>query len=157
MTIAHRFVSAFNRRDVDQVLACFAADARYDDLFYGTFTATPRSVGLFERMYAEGDRHRWALTRVVVSPDCTIGEWSFTFTVSRAVPASAGRTLAFTGVSVFETSNGLCRRYREHFDRGAALFALGIRPAAVAAILARHPTVELTAMDVDAGSAMLGA
>jgi hypothetical protein len=156
-SIAHRFVSAFNHRDVDDVLACFAADARYDDLFYGTFAGQAEIRGLFERMYAEGDRHQWTMTRVVVGPDCTIGEWSFTCTVSQAVRAGAGRTLTFTGVSVFDTSDGLCRHYREHFDRGAALFALGIRPAAVAAIVARRPTMELTAASPAVVSAKLGA
>ncbi len=144
-SIAHRFFSAFNRRDVDHVLACFSADARYHDLFYGTFAGHAEIRRLFERMYAEGEGHRWTMTREVVSPDCTISEWIFTFTVSQAVRSGAGRSLTFTGVSVFETCDGLCRRYREHFDRGAALFALGIRPAAVAAIVARRPTVELTA------------
>lgn len=59
------------------------------------------------------------------------------------MPSSAGRTLTFDGVSVFETRSGLCHSYREHFDRAAALLALGIRPAAVAGIVARRPTVNV--------------
>jgi hypothetical protein len=152
-TVAHRFASAFNDRDADRVVACFSADAQYRDLFYGLFTGHAEIRALFERMYTEGDRHEWTMTRVVADSDCTVGEWIFTFTVSAAVPPSAGRTLTFTGVSVFETSNGRCHRYREHFDRGAALLALGIRPAAVAAIVARRPTVDV----VVPGSAILGA
>lgn len=146
-TVAHRFASAFNSRDVDRVLACFSPDAQYRDLFYGSFTGHDEIRALFERMYAEGDHHEWTMTRVVADQGCTIGEWTFTFTVSAIVPSSAGRTLMFEGVSVFETRNGLCRRYREHFDRGAALLALGIRPAAVAAIVARRPTVEAIGQD----------
>lgn len=96
-------------------------------------------------MYAEGDHHEWTMTRVVADENCTVGEWAFTFTVSAAVPQSAGRTLTFPGVSVFETRDGLCHHYREHFDRGAALHALGIRPTAVAAIVTRRPTIEVTA------------
>lgn len=142
-SVAHRFATAFNARDVDRVLACFAPDASYRDLFYGTFTGHDEIRSLFERMYAEGDRHEWTMTGVVVSPVCTIGEWTFTFTVSAAMPPSAGRTLTFSGVSVFETGNGLCHGYREHFDRGAALLALGLRPAGVAAIVARRPTVDV--------------
>ena len=150
-SIAHRFASAFNSREVERVLGCFAPDARYRDLFYGIFTGRDEIRALFERMYAEGDRHEWTMTRVVAEPDCTIGEWNFTFTVSAAVPASAGRTLTFSGVSVFETSGGLCHHYREHFDRGGALLALGIRPASVAAIVTRRPTVDVLVPD----SAML--
>jgi hypothetical protein len=56
-------------------------------------------------------------------------------------------------VSVFETDGaGLCRRYREHFDRGAALFETGIPPAWVAALIARRPTVAMTVRN----PAMLG-
>jgi hypothetical protein len=143
-SVADRFASAFNTRDVDRVLACFAPDATYRDLFYGTFSGHDQIRSLFERMYAEGDRHEWTMTRVVTGPECTVGEWTFTFTVSAAVPPSAGRTLTFSGVSVFETEDGRCHTYREHFDRGAALLALGIRPASVAAIVARRPTVDVT-------------
>jgi hypothetical protein len=151
--VAHRFAAAFATREADRVLACFAADAQYDDLFYGRFVGHGRIRRLFERMYAEGDRHEWTMTRVVSEPGCTIGEWTFSVTVSAAVAPSAGRALTFSGVSVFETDgDGLCRRYREHFDRGAALFALGIPPTGVAAIVARRPTVAVTVQ----GSAMLG-
>jgi len=152
-SVAHRFAAAFASRDPDRVLDCFAADAQYDDLFYGRFAGHGQIRRLFERMYAEGDRHEWTMTRVLAEPGCTVGEWTFTVTVSAAVAPSAGRTLTFSGVSVFETDgDGLCRRYREHFDRGAALFALGIPPAGVAAIVARRPTVAVTVPD----SAMLG-
>ena len=140
-SIAHRFASAFNTRDIDRVLGCFAQEATYRDLFYGAFTGHGEIRSLFERMYAEGDRHEWTMRRVLADPDCAIGEWTFTFTVGAAVPPSAGRTLTFDGVSVFETRNGLCHGYREHFDRCAALLALGLRPAVVAAIAARRPTV----------------
>jgi limonene-1,2-epoxide hydrolase len=143
-TVADRFASAFNARDVDGVLACFAPDATYRDLFYGTFAGHDEIRALFERMYAEGDRHEWRMTRVVTDPGCTVGEWTFTFTVSVAVAPSAGRVLGFSGVSVFETVDGTCHAYREHFDRGAALLALGIRPASVAAIVARRPAVDVT-------------
>jgi ketosteroid isomerase-like protein len=142
--MADRFAAAFNSRDVDRVLACFSPDARYRDLFYGPSVGHQEIRSLFERMFAEGDRHEWTMTRVVDDQDCSIGEWTFTFTVSSAVPPSAGRTLRFDGVSVFETRDGLCHTYREHFDRAAALLALGIRPAGVAAIVARRPTVDVT-------------
>jgi ketosteroid isomerase-like protein len=143
-SVPERFAAAFNTRDVDQVLACFTPDATYRDLFYGTFAGRGEIRSLFERMYEEGDRHTWTMTRVVADQACAIGEWTFTFTVSAAVPSSAGRTLTFAGTSVFETSNGLCHTYREHFDRAAALLALGIRPAGVAAIVARRPAVDVT-------------
>jgi len=144
--VAHRFAAAFNTREVDQVLDCFTPDAAYHDLFHGRFSGRA-GLRLFERMYAEGEHHVWTMTRVVENPTCTIGEWHFTFTVSSAVPHGGGRTLSFRGVSVFETHAGRCRTYREYFDRTAALLALGISPAAIARIVARRPSVEVTTSD----------
>lgn len=143
-SVAHRFVAAVTVRDVDQVLDCFTPDAIYTDLFYGQFRDRAGLRALFERMFTEGEEHKWTMTRVVAQPDCTIGEWSFAFTVSAAVPASRGRTLRFRGISVFETRDGLCHTYREYFDRGAALFALGIPPHTVGAILTRRPSVQVS-------------
>lgn len=142
-SLADRFTAAFNARDVDRLLDCFTPDATYRDLFYGAHTGHDGIRSLFGRMYAEGDRHRWTMTRVVSDPACTIGEWTFTFTVGAAVPASTGRTLTFAGVSVFETVDGRCHAYREHFDRGAALLALGIPPGRAAAIVTRRPSVDV--------------
>jgi ketosteroid isomerase-like protein len=141
--IAHRFATAFATRDVERVVDCFTPDATYDDLFYGRFTGADGLRELFGRMYAEGDRHEWAMTRVLTGPDCTIGEWTFTFTASAAVPSGAGRTVRFPGVSVFETDGGRCRAYREHFDRTAALLALGVPAGRVAALVARRSSVRL--------------
>jgi hypothetical protein len=150
-SVAHRFAEAFNTREVEQVVRVFTDDARYHDLFYGTADGHAGLRALFGRMYAEGRQHHWEMTTVVVGERATIGEWRFTFTVSDAVPHGAGRTLRFTGVSVFETWGDLCHTYREHFDRAAALLAVGIAPTAVAGIVRRRPSIEVAA----AGSAML--
>jgi hypothetical protein len=141
--IAQRFGTAFNARDVDRVLACFAPDATYQDLFYGAFVGHPEIRSLFERMYLEGDRHEWTMTRIVGDPTCCVAEWIFTFAVSTAAPTNAGRTLTFSGVSIFETRDQVCHTYREHFDRGAALLSLGIPPGTVARIVERRPTVDV--------------
>src|SRR4051794_9050951 len=141
--IAHRFATAFATRDVERVVDCFTPDATYDDLFYGRFTGADGLRELFGRMYAEGDRHEWAMTRVLTGPDCTIGEWTFTFTASAAVPSGAGRTVRFPGASVFETDGDRCRAYREHFDRTAGLRALGVRAGGGAALVPRRSSARL--------------
>jgi hypothetical protein len=87
-SVTDRFASAFNARDVERVLTCFTPDATYRDLFYGTFEGHDEIRALFARTYAEGDRHEWIMTHVVTDRDCTIGEWTFRFTVSAAVPPS---------------------------------------------------------------------
>ncbi|HEX2818791.1 MAG TPA: nuclear transport factor 2 family protein [Streptosporangiaceae bacterium] len=148
--IAHRFTAAFNAGDVDGLLGCFTPDALYTDLFYGRFTGRAGLRRLFERMYAEGEQHEWIMIRVAATPECAIGEWRFSFTVSSAVPRSSGRRLSFRGASVFETRGGLCCAYREYFDRGAALLALGVSPATMARIAAARPSVQVSGPDLAA-------
>jgi len=141
--VAHRFAAAFNGGDVDGLLSCFTEEANYRDLFYGLAVGHRQIRALFSRMYAEGERHRWTMTTVADSPGCSIAEWTFSFTVGHGLPG-AGRRLSFGGASVFETRDGLCHVYREHFDRGAALLALGMAPSTAARIVERRPTVEVT-------------
>lgn len=145
-TVAHRFALAFNAGDIDLLLACFTAEAHYDDLFYGPFHGHVGIRGLFTRMYAEGHRHEWVLGSVAQGPDLTIAEWEFTFTPSDRVPVGTGRTLRFPGVSVFGTTNGLCRVYRERFDRAAVLLAMGVPLERVDALVRRRSTVEILAL-----------
>jgi limonene-1,2-epoxide hydrolase len=144
LSIAHRFTEAFNARDVDRLVELFTPDAIYHDLFYGAWTGHAGLRALFARMYAEGSRHEWTVTSVAAGPGCTLGEWDFELTLSDAVASGAGRTLRFAGVSVFETRDGRCHTYREHFDRAAALLAVGIAPDTVARIVRRRPSVRVT-------------
>lgn len=148
--IAHRFTAAFNAGDVDGLLGCFTSDAVYADLFYGRFTGRSGLRRLFERMYSEGEQYEWIMTEVAATPGCTIGEWRFSFTASAAVPRSSGRRLSYEGASVFQTRGGLCCAYREYFDRGAALLAMGMSPAAMARIAAARPSIQVSGPDLAA-------
>jgi ketosteroid isomerase-like protein len=144
-SVALRFADAFHTRDPGRVAEVFTPDARYVDLFYGDHRGRAAIRDLFARMYADGHDHRWAMGTVVADGSTTIAEWRFTFTVSGSVARGGGRTLCFDGVSVFATRDGRCSGYREYFDRGAALLAVGVPPAAVARIAAHRPTVAVTA------------
>ncbi|HEX4247121.1 MAG TPA: nuclear transport factor 2 family protein [Pseudonocardia sp.] len=144
LTLAHRFTGAFNARDVERLVDLFTPDATYHDLFYGTWTGHDGLRALFTRMYTEGSRHEWTMTAVAVAPGHTLGEWDFELTLSEVLPSGAGRTLRYAGVSVFETRDGRCHTYREHFDRAAALLGVGISPGAVARIVRRRPSVRVT-------------
>lgn len=140
--LAGRFAAAFNARDVETVVGCFTEAATYHDLFYGVAAGRSQIRSLFTRMYSEGEDHRWVMTRVVDTPECTLAEWRFAFTVSPRLPGGS-RRLTFDGVSVFETTDGSCHAYREYFDRTAALLGLGIAPPAVLRLVERRPTVEV--------------
>lgn len=137
MTIVERFSEAFNRRDIEGIVACFTEDATYGDLFYGEWVGHEGLRKLFGRMLEESAEVRWTLDNVVSTPALEMTEWTFRLVVSDAVPRSAGRTVSLRGVSVFELRDGLCCAYREYFDRGVAYVQLGLEPAALHHVLSR--------------------
>jgi steroid delta-isomerase-like uncharacterized protein len=138
MGIVEEFAAAFNRRDVDGLVACFTADATYDDVFYGRHAGTAELRRMFERMFREGRDYAWRMDVVVADARHAAAEWRFSYTVTDAIPRSAGRQVRFGGMSCFELEDGRVRAYREYADVGGALLQLGFAPAALAKVLARR-------------------
>ena len=137
MSIVHEFAAAFNRRDVDGLLACFTGEATYVDNFYGPHTGQSELRHMFERMFHEGRDYRWSMDIVVEDGRRAAAEWTFGYVASDAVPRSAGRAVRFRGMSVFELADSKIAAYREYFDIGVPLLQLGFAPDALAKVLRR--------------------
>jgi limonene-1,2-epoxide hydrolase len=137
MAIVRDFETAFNRQDVDALVALFAPTASYTDTFYGTHRGHADLRAMFQKMFREGCQYAWTFDPVVESPACAMAEWSFSYVVTDAVPRSAGRRIRFKGMSLFELSGGKIAAYREHFDEGQALLQLGFAPESLAKVLRR--------------------
>jgi steroid delta-isomerase-like uncharacterized protein len=138
MGLIQQFETAFNRRDVDALLACFTDRASYTDNFYGEHVGRDNLRAMFERMFHEGRDYAWRMERVVETPSSAAAEWSFSYVVTEAVPRSAGRKVRFRGMSVFELDGGRIARYREYFDTGVALLQLGFSGDSIAKVLGRR-------------------
>ena len=93
---------------------------------------------MFERMFREGRDYRWTMETVVETESGAAAEWTFGYTVTDAIPRSAGRAVRFRGMSLFEKRDGKIAAYRESFDLGAALLQLGFSPEAMAKTIRRH-------------------
>ena len=137
MSIVHDFEAAFNRQDVDALVACFTPTGSYVDTFFGPHAGHADLRAMFERMFREGKNYRWTMGVVVETPGRAAAEWSFSYVVSDAIPRSAGRAVSFKGMSLFELAGGKIAAYREHFDTGAALLQLGFKPESLAKVLSR--------------------
>ena len=137
MSIVRDFEKAFNRQDVNALLACFTADGSYVDTFFGPHTGQAALRAMFERMFHEGRDYAWVMDVVVETPAAAAAEWTFGYVVSAAIPRSAGRRVGFRGMSLFELEGGKIARYREHFNEGVALLQLGFKPESVAKVLSR--------------------
>jgi steroid delta-isomerase-like uncharacterized protein len=137
MSIPETFAAAFNRRDVDGLLALFTDAASYDDLFFGPHTGRDELRAMFDRMFHEGREYAWSMSAAVEDGRRAAAEWTFSYTVSDAIPRSEGRKVRFGGMSLFELENGKIRAYREYANVGVALLQLGFTPQALAKVLSR--------------------
>jgi steroid delta-isomerase-like uncharacterized protein len=137
MSIVREFEKAFNRQDVEALVACFTPDGSYVDTFFGAHTGTAALRQMFERMFREGREYTWVMDVVVESRDTAAAEWTFGYVVSDAIPRSAGRRVRFRGMSVFELEGGRVARYREYFNEGVAMLQLGFKPESIAKVLTR--------------------
>ena len=137
MGIVREFEAAFNRRDVDALVACFTPAGSYVDGFFGPHRGHAELRAMFARMFHEGRDYRWTMDVVVDTPSRSAAEWSFSYVVSDAVPRSAGRPVRFNGMSVFDLEGGKIAAYRESFDTAAALLQLGFKPDSIAKVVAR--------------------
>ena len=138
MSIVSEFERAFNRQDVDALVACFTPTGTYRDNFFGDHAGSAGLRQMFARMFREGRDYVWHMDAVVESPERAAAEWTFSYVVAEAVPRSAGRKVRFRGMSLFELEGGRVARYREYFDTGAALLQLGFAPESLAKVLAKR-------------------
>ena len=137
MSIVRDFEKAFNKQDVEGLVACFTPGGSYVDTFFGPHTGTAALRAMFERMFHEGRDYSWKMDMIVESRDAAAAEWTFSYVASDAVPRSAGRRVTFRGASLFELEGGRVARYREYFNEGVALLQLGFKPESIAKVLSR--------------------
>lgn len=137
MSIVRDFEKAFNKQDVEGLVACFTPGGSYVDTFFGPHAGTAALRAMFERMFHEGRDYSWKMDMIVESRDAAAAEWTFSYVASDAVPRSAGRRVTFRGASLFELEGGRVARYREYFNEGVALLQLGFKPESIAKVLAR--------------------
>lgn len=144
MSIVREFEAAFNRRDVEALVACFTPAGSYVDNFFGRHAGHAELRAMFARMFHEGDDYRWTMEAIVETPARAAAEWTFGYVVSAAIPRSAGRRVRFTGMSFFDLEGGRIAAYREQFDTASALLQLGFTPQALAKVIARKHDLPTT-------------
>jgi steroid delta-isomerase-like uncharacterized protein len=138
MSIVRRFETAFNKQDVDGLVACFTEGGAYTDTFFGRHAGHASLREMFTRMFREGRDYTWRMDVVVEDARHAAAEWSFGYVVTDAVPRSAGRRITFRGMSLFVLDAGRIVDYREHFDEGVALLQLGFAPESLAKVLRKR-------------------
>ena len=69
MSIVREFERAFNRQDVDALVACFTPSGTYRDNFFGDHAGSAGLREMFARMFHEGRDYVWHMDAVVETPE----------------------------------------------------------------------------------------
>ena len=131
-----RFTSAVETGDGTALGEVFTAEGTYVDTFYGAFTGRAAIADMLENhFWRDGEAFFWDMRDALCDGRQGYARWRFGYTSRLA--DSAGREVAFEGMSRFEIEDGLIRRYDEVFDSGIALFRLGMPGKRIFKILGR--------------------
>lgn len=131
-----RFTAAVEAGDGTALGETFTTDGTYVDTFYGAFTGRAAIGDMLENhFWRDGEAFFWDMRDALCDGRQGYARWRFGYTSRLA--DSAGREVAFEGMSRFEIADGLIRRYDEVFDSGVALFRLGMKGERIFKILGR--------------------
>jgi hypothetical protein len=134
--ILARFTAAVEAGDGAALGATFTAEGTYIDTFYGAFTGRAAIRDMLEsHFWRDAEGFFWNMRDPLCDGRQGYARWRFGYT-SR-LPESAGREVAFEGMSRFEIEDGLIRRYEEVFDAGIAFVQLGMPADRILKILER--------------------
>jgi limonene-1,2-epoxide hydrolase len=131
-----RFAACAEADDGAGLAALFTPDGVYDDYFFGPHAGRAAIAAMLARFHAGGAHFHWEFFEPLADTHAGYARYRFSY-VSK-VPESAGRVIAFEGISRFVLQDGLIAHYAEVFDRGAAFVQLGFAPGKVARLLEKY-------------------
>lgn len=133
-----RFTQAVEAADGNGLGALFTEDGKYHDTFYGAFRGRAEIAGMLEeRFWGDATRFFWDMHEPLYDAAAGLGYARWVFSYTSTMEDSAGRRVAFDGMSSFRIEGGLIRLYREVFSAGIAFVQLGMAPERTSRILQR--------------------
>jgi len=131
------FSAAVEAGDGKRLAALFTADGVYHDTFYGEFKGAEAIREMLEgKFYRDAERFYWDFYEPVSDAKLGYAKWAFSYTSK--MPQSAGKRVAFDGISQFELSGGKIKHYGEIFNSGVAFVQLGLDAARVDKVLRKQ-------------------
>lgn len=141
--LLHRMATAVEANDVEALVACFVADAHYDDYFYGRAEGHAGLREMLGHFHQGGRDFRWKFFDPVC--DGHLGYASYRFSYASLHPPAQGRRVGFEGISCVRLREGKIAHYREVFDRGVALAQQSFAAERIARAAVRHAELLHTA------------
>jgi ketosteroid isomerase-like protein len=119
LKLAERFLGAWNKQDVEAVLACYTEDGAYlDPNTRGPVVGHDAMRRYLTRLF-EGWKMHWSLREFFLFADGNGGAFLWH---AQLTPASGGKTAEIDGMDLVEVRGDRMCRNEVYFDR-AALFA----------------------------------
>lgn len=132
-----RFTSAVVAGDGVALAGLFTSAGVYHDTFYGAFTGRDAIRDMLEvYFHRDAEAFRWDMCDPICAGDTGYARWVFSYTSRMA--ESAGRRVAFEGMSCFTLRDGFIEEYDEVFNAGVGLVQLGMGADRIEKILARQ-------------------
>jgi hypothetical protein len=133
-----RFTAGVEQADGRALAALFAPDGVYHDTFYGAFQGRDSIADMLEnRFWNDAEAFLWDMFEPVFDNTRNLGYARWVFSYTSTMQDSAGKRVAFDGMSQFSLNQGLITRYREVFSAGLALVQLDMSPERIDKILRR--------------------
>ena len=133
-----RFTAAVEQPDGSGLAALFTPDGAYHDTFYGAFEGRDAIADMLEnRFWADAEAFLWDMFEPVFDTSRNLGYARWVFSYTSTMADSAGKRVAFDGMSQFSIDQGLIANYREVFSAGIGLVQLDMAPSRTDTILRR--------------------
>jgi len=130
------FCQAVAAGDGARFARCFTEDARYHDVFYGTFAGRAAIADmLVNRFHRDGEGFRWEMLEPVSDGRTGYARWLFSYTAK--TPEAKGRPVLMEGVGHFRLQDGLIASYEDIAKIGEVLVQLGMPAEKAHRVLAR--------------------
>ena len=106
------YIAAYNRKDVEAMMACLGPEISFRNISGGTVTAEASDRQAFETMARAGvsifQTRRQRVTTAITVDDTTLARIDYTAVVAMDLPNgwTAGQELALSGASLFRLRDG---------------------------------------------------
>ena len=135
-----RFAACVAANDGAGLAALFTEKGVYDDYFFGAHVGRAAIAAMLARFHEGGEDYRWEFFEPVSDGVTAYARYRFSY--RSLVVESAGRPIAFEGISRLRLCEGLVEHYAESFDRGVAFVQLGFAPGKVARLLEKYAAAQ---------------
>lgn len=131
--LVQRYADAWNRHDVDAILALHTEDAIFENHTSGGLAVGKAEIrALLGSVFETFADLRFATRRAYFGDDVAVVEWTATATHSRPIPwggrafPASGKTLSWDGMDVLPVKGGLVARKDVYADSISYLRQVGV-------------------------------